>query len=163
MNTLVKVAAGQYTYRGFEIVRATWIRNDPWVIKHELLRGLSYETLKQAVRDIDGWFFDRDTGRRLPDFVTKALDSLSQPSLVRVPAKFFDDHEERECEPFCEPVKRSSRYVWLLPSDPGLDELLSDAKHYADEWGPDEVGDDGGLKRSAAATVKAIEAAKVAK
>lgn len=111
MNTLVKVAAGQYTYRGFEIVRATWIRNDPWVIKHELLRGLSYETLKQAVRDIDGWFFDRDTGRRLPDFVTKALDSLSQPSLVRVPAKFFDDHEERECEPFCEPVKRSSRYV----------------------------------------------------
>lgn len=162
MNTLVRVAAGRYAYRGFEIVRATWIRNDPWLIKHKLLRGLSYETLKQAVRDIDGWFFDRDTGRRLPDFVTKALDSLSQPSLVRVPAAFFRDHESRDCEPYCEPVKRDGRYVWLKLDDPGLEELLDDAKHYAD---PTWTLDQGyfGLKRSAVATVKAIEAAKVAK
>ena len=80
---------------------------------------------------------------------------------IRVPAKFFNDHEERECEPFCEPVKRSSRFVWLLPSDPGLDELLSDAKYYSDKWGPDAIEDGGSLKRSAAATVKAIKAATV--
>jgi hypothetical protein len=84
-----------------------------------------------------------------------------EPKTIRVPATFFNDHEERECEPFCEPVKRSSRFVWLLSNDPGLDELLSDAKHYSDEWGPDAIEDGGGLKRSAAATVKAIEAAQV--
>ena len=83
-----------------------------------------------------------------------------EPKPIRVPAKFFNDHEERECEPFCEPVKRSSRFVWLLPSDPGLDELLSDARHYGDDdGGPDAIGDGGGLIKSAKATVKAIEAA----
>ena len=78
------------------------------------------------------------------------------PRPIRVPAKFFDDHEERECEPFCEPVKRSSRSVWILPSDPGLPELLDDARHYANPYSfGSEYGD---LRRSAAATVKAIEA-----
>lgn len=80
-------------------------------------------------------------------------------SLIRVPARFYQDHDERGCEPFCEPVKQSSRYVWLRRDDPGLAELLDDARHYADEFGPDELGGDGGLKRSAAATVRAIEAA----
>ena len=81
--------------------------------------------------------------------------------VVRVPAKFFEDHEDRECEPFCEPVKRSSRFVWLLSNDPGLDELLSDAKHYGDDdGGPDAIGDGGGLVKSAKATVKAIESAR---
>ena len=162
MNTLTKVAAGQYTYRGFTIVRATWIRNSPWKVRHELLRGLSYATLRETVRRVDCWFGDRDAGRKQPDFVAKALASLSQPSLIRVPAKFFDDHEERECEPFCEPVKRAGRYVWLRLDDPGLDELLSDAKHYGDDdGGPDAIGDGGGLVKSAKATVKAIEAAQV--
>lgn len=162
MNTPVKIAAGQYAYRGFTLVRATWIRGTPWKVKHELLRGLSYATLRETVRRVDGWFADRDAGRDQPDFVAKALDSLSQPSLVRVPAAFFDDHESRDCEPYCEPVKRSSRFVWLLPSDPGLDELLSDARHYGDDdGGPDAIGDGGGLIKSAKATVKAIEAAQV--
>ena len=81
-----------------------------------------------------------------------------EPRLIRVPAKFYKDHDERGCEPFCEPVKKSSRFVWLLPSDPGLDELLDDARHYAD---PDSFGSEyGDLRRSAAATVKAIEAAQ---
>jgi hypothetical protein len=91
----------------------------------------------------------------------KHRDKREEPKPIRVPAKFFDDHEERECEPFCEPVKRSSRFVWLLPSDPGLDELLSDARHYGDDdGGPDAIGDGGGLVKSAKATVKAIEAAQ---
>lgn len=84
---------------------------------------------------------------------------LPKAEAIRVPAKFYQDHDERGCEPFCEPVKRSSRYVWLSPDDPGLAELLDDARHYADEFGPDELGGDGSLKRSAAATVRAIEAA----
>ena len=83
-----------------------------------------------------------------------------EAATIRVPAKFYDDHDERGCEPFCEPVKRSSRFVWLSPSDPGLAELLDDARHYADpgqfgEWGRENSG----LVRSAAATVRAIEAA----
>jgi hypothetical protein len=81
--------------------------------------------------------------------------------LVRVPAAFFRDHDERDCEPYCEPVKKSSRYVWLRLDDPGLDELLDDARHYAD---PTWVMESGyfGLKRSAVATVKAIETARKA-
>lgn len=80
---------------------------------------------------------------------------------IRVPAKFFDDHDERGCEPFCTPVKRSSRFVWLRADDEGLCELLDDARHYST---PDQFGDWGGenigLVRSAAATVSAIERAR---
>ena len=90
----------------------------------------------------------------------KHYHKREEPVSIRVPAKFFNDHEERECEPFCEPVQRSSRFVWILSSDPGLDELLSDAKHYGDDdGGPDAIGDGGGLVKSAKATVKAIKAA----
>jgi hypothetical protein len=93
----------------------------------------------------------------------KESKQAAAATLIRVPAKFFNDHEERECEPFCDPVKRTDRFVWLAAHDAGLDELLSDARHYSDEWGPDAIGDGGGLKRSAAATVNAIEAARGAR
>jgi hypothetical protein len=83
---------------------------------------------------------------------------------IRVPAKFFDDHEERECEPFCTPVKRTSRFVWLRPDDEGLAELLDDAKHYSDDdGGPFGYEGCAAMRRSAAATVEAIEQAMVAK
>lgn len=83
--------------------------------------------------------------------------------VIRVPAKFFDDHEERECEPFCTPTKRTSRFVWLYWNDEGLDELLDDARHYAEpnqfgEWGRENSS----LVRSAASTVTAIEDARAA-
>lgn len=64
-------------------------------------------------------------------------------SSVRVPATFYHDHDERGCEPFCEPVKTTKRFVWLRLDDPGLDELLDDARHYADPDGPDELGGTG--------------------
>lgn len=88
------------------------------------------------------------------------MNTTTNTGLIRVPAKFFDDHEERDCEPFCEPVRRSARFVWLRANDPGLDELLDDARHYSDphqfgEWGQGNRG----VCRSAAATVAAIEAA----
>jgi len=85
-----------------------------------------------------------------------------EQSTVRVPAAFFEDHESRDCEPYCEPVKKSGCYVWLRLDDPGLEELLSDARHYADPaWTLDPCYF--GLKRSAVATVKAIEAATASK
>jgi hypothetical protein len=88
------------------------------------------------------------------------LSSVPKVSTVRVPAAFLDDHESRDCEPYCDPVKRSGRYVWLRLDDPGLEELLDDARHYADPtWALDPCYF--GLKRSAVATVKAIEAAQV--
>lgn len=82
---------------------------------------------------------------------------------IRVPAKFFDDHEDRDCEPYCTVVKRTSRFVWLRPDDEGLDELLDDAKHYAEpgqfgEWGRENTS----LVRSAAATVAAIQESREA-
>lgn len=84
----------------------------------------------------------------------------AEPLTVRVPDKFYRDHDERGCEPFCNPVRRSVRFVWLSLADEGLDELLDDARHYAD---PDNFGEEyTGLRRSAAATVKAIEAARAA-
>lgn len=88
-------------------------------------------------------------------------DRLANGITIKVPVGFFRDHEDRECEPFCEPIKRTSRYVLLWWNDPGLEELLDDARHYAD---PTWTMDEGyyGLKRSAVATVKAIEAAKKA-
>lgn len=83
--------------------------------------------------------------------------------VIRVPAKFFDDHEERECEPFCSPIKRTKQYVTLYWNDAGLDELLDDARHYADEeGGPDAYEGSAAMRRSAAATVAAIEAARAA-
>jgi hypothetical protein len=77
---------------------------------------------------------------------------------VRVPAKFFRDHDERECEPACSPVRHTDRFVWVAMNDPGLDELLDDARHYAS---PESFDDEYiGLRRSAAATVSAIESAR---
>jgi hypothetical protein len=91
---------------------------------------------------------------------TRKAKHCEEAVTVRVPAAFFDDHESRDCEPYCEPVKRAGRYVWLSLDDPGLEELLDDARHYADPtWTLDPCYF--GLKRSAVATVKAIEAAQV--
>jgi hypothetical protein len=75
---------------------------------------------------------------------------------IKVPALFYRDHDERGCEPFCNPVKRTARYVWLRVDDPGLPELLDDAGYYADQYGPATGEGYRGLRKSAAATVKAI-------
>jgi hypothetical protein len=86
----------------------------------------------------------------------KKLACPADAPLVRVPMAFFSDHEERECEPFCTPVKTSRRSVWLRVDDPGLAELLDDARHYAD---PEATGGERRLRGSARKTVAAIEAA----
>jgi hypothetical protein len=77
--------------------------------------------------------------------------------LIRLPKSFFDDHDERGL-PCPEVIKTTKPHYWVAPDDPVLAELLSDAEHYCDPNGPDAEGL-GGLKRSAKATVKAIQAA----
>jgi hypothetical protein len=116
--------------------------------------GVDFDRLLKTCGRLDGANGERNYLVKVAIAKAEELESL-----IRVPAKFYDDHDERGCEPFCDPVKRSSRFVWLSPSDPGLAELLDDARHYADEFGPDELGGDGSLKRSATATVRAIETA----
>jgi len=93
--------------------------------------------------------------KAFPDAKKAPLPAEGSP-LVRVPMAFFSDHEERECEPFCTPVKTSRSFVWLRVTDPGLGELLDDARHYAD---PEATGDECRLRGSAMKTVAAIEAA----
>ena len=98
--------------------------------------------------------------RELKEREAAKAATTPEAETIRVPAKFYNDHDDRACEPFCEPVRRSGRFVWLRHDDPGLDELLDDARHYAD---PDMFGTDyADLRRSAAATVKAITSHRAA-
>lgn len=62
-------------------------------------------------------------------------------SLVRLPRLFFDDHWDRvagDTQPdgslavMPVVVRESERFVWVERDDPGMLDLISDAKHYAD-------------------------------
>jgi hypothetical protein len=87
-----------------------------------------------------------------------AKDSVPQAPLIRLPIKFFQDHDERGLES-PEIVKSTQRHWFVRANDPNLHHLLSDAEFYADRWGPDGDGLEG-LKASARATIKAIKAAE---
>ena len=75
----------------------------------------------------------------------------------KIPPRFLQDHEDRELD---SPVilKRTARAVTVSTTDGALPELLDDARHYADpsDWEPELRG----VCLSAAATVRAIEAAR---
>jgi hypothetical protein len=80
--------------------------------------------------------------------------------LVRVPARFFQDHMERDLDT-PKVVRETSRFVWIRRDDPATPELLNDAEYYSDPSGP-RIGDyrEGiGLFNSAKATVKALKPA----
>ena len=73
-----------------------------------------------------------------------------------LPAKFFDDHDEREL-PTPRVLRRTARTVTIAANDPNLVELLNDAEHYADVDGPCAGQREyRGLVASARATVRAI-------
>ena len=78
----------------------------------------------------------------------------------KVPAMFWDDHEERgpgDGDPdkaMAREVSRAGRRVLIEGTAAQIECLRSDAKFYADPWGPDELPP--GLKASAKATVKAL-------
>ena len=79
-------------------------------------------------------------------------------TLVRIPRKFYEDHDER-CLPTPVAHRTTTRHVFVDINDPLLPELLDDAEYYADERGicPEVRG----ICRSAKATAKAITAACV--
>lgn len=79
------------------------------------------------------------------------------PTLYRLPPVFYDDHVARAL-PAGELVRRTSRHVFVELDAAAFDELVSDARYYADEMG--DAGFDGhGLVTSARATLRALEAA----
>lgn len=71
---------------------------------------------------------------------------------VRIPAKFYTDHEERGL-PTPKAHRTTKQAVWIYLNDPDIDELLDDARHYAN----DVDACDRGLVASARATVRNIE------
>lgn len=73
---------------------------------------------------------------------------------VKLPWKFFIDHKERDLDtPVV--VKATATHAVCDLNDPAMDELLSDAKHYADSAGYME-SHLFGLCMSARATKRAI-------
>lgn len=99
----------------------------------------------------------------------KARKRIKRPDtakLIRLPWKFWEDHGERALPTPKEVPPSNKRHLWVRRDDPALTELLSDARYYADPYGPDGGDDDREtklwfmrLKRSAKLTVKAIETA----
>lgn len=73
---------------------------------------------------------------------------------VRIPRRFYEDHQFREL-PTPPPVKETKRHVWIDPAHPDVPELLSDARFHASEamyMDPPRPG----LASSARATVRAL-------
>ena len=74
---------------------------------------------------------------------------------IKIPRRFYDDHVERDLE--APPVVKATKtHYWIDAKSEHLDELLSDASHYADMAGymaPHVFG----ICRSAAATKRAIQ------
>jgi len=72
---------------------------------------------------------------------------------VRIPYKFFFDHMHRGL-PTPTVQHETKSFLWIRRDDPAIGELISDAKHYAHRWGPDEMPP--GLKSAAKALLKAL-------
>jgi hypothetical protein len=58
-------------------------------------------------------------------------------SLLRIPRRFYEDHDERAL-PTPAVVKFTKTHIWIDADDAALDELRSDAEHYAHRYGPDQ-------------------------
>ena len=77
--------------------------------------------------------------------------------LIRIPTRFFDDHQEREL-PTPEIYKSTARHYWISADDPEIPELLSDCDYYDScQSGMDDYFF--GLISSARATARAIRKA----
>ena len=74
-------------------------------------------------------------------------------SPLRLPRRFFYDHAERDL-PTPVVIRITPSYVFVDGNDPNIAELINDAEHYADDYGPY-----GGalLKKSAIATIRAYK------
>ena len=88
----------------------------------------------------------------------KPLRTVAGDLLIKLPLTFYQDHEERDLDT-PQPVQTTRTHVIVRADDPALDELLSDAMHYADSvasMGREYFG----LCMSARATERAIKAAR---
>jgi len=77
---------------------------------------------------------------------------------IKLPRMFFADHRERDL-PTPVVIKSNRTHVWVKTDDPAVDELLDDAKYYADS-ASGMAEECRGLCMSARATVKAIKEAR---
>lgn len=72
--------------------------------------------------------------------------------LLRIPVRFVGDMDDR-CLDTPEYVKSSKTSAWIRRDDPHLASMVSDAKFYADRWGPDGAPH---ITRAAKALLKAL-------
>ena len=79
---------------------------------------------------------------------------------VRVPARFFDDHCDRDLDEGCNEVSRNSKGVLVEFTDAAFAELLSDANYYATGFTGEDAAEIRGLIASARATVKTLQAVR---
>lgn len=86
-----------------------------------------------------------------------SIDKLQDADLVAIPVCFINDREDRGLDtPLL--IKRVRANVWLIrKDDPALPDVISDAKYYADRWGPDQAPPS--VKRGAKALLKALGSA----
>jgi len=78
---------------------------------------------------------------------------VDERRIVRIPYHFYEDHESRDL-PTPEAIRETNRHVWISLDNPALVELENDAEFYWDER--EAFEQNGGLCRSALATIKAI-------
>ena len=53
-------------------------------------------------------------------------------NLIKLPRKFYDDHAERDLSTPAA-IRSNSKSVWVSIDDLNIDELISDAEHYANK------------------------------
>lgn len=86
--------------------------------------------------------------------------STLETKTVWLPALFWRDHDEREL-PAGRLIEQRGNRVRVECTAAELAEIRSDAAYYSDRHGPDGMDEEYGprLKRSAAATVRAVDRA----
>ena len=84
-------------------------------------------------------------------------NKIRSNTLIKIPTKFFDDHEDRDLDT-PEVVKFTQKNYWIKADDPHIGELYEDADYYAYPYIDAKPGDYvWGLVVSARATKKALD------
>ena len=80
---------------------------------------------------------------------------VTEAQLIRIPLRFYDDHESRDL-PTPELVKRTSTYGVVRSDDPALPELLDVARYYYSSGVEGPAGAVPGLANAARALIEAL-------
>lgn len=81
------------------------------------------------------------------------MTNATPTKITKFPLAFYADHCEREL-PAPPPVAENKTHGWLDMHHPDFQELVNDAKHYADGDGPDDARD---VTRAAKAFLRVVE------